>query len=204
MSSPASPAFKKRSPLRPAEAPGVVKQNVLQATINLLDAHGRKGATARAICREAGIGAPVIYHYFGDLEGLYRAAIEEAFREVAECYQRSAETKGALQGIRDSWAQFTAFAYNKPRMCRIVIEHTLEGAPPTGIARTLRAIARDITALGAAGRLNYPPETATQMLWAGALGAVGFIAMEQPVRPEPAIQLAVLEALLAAIFTPIC
>lgn len=171
--------------------------------MRLLNAVGRQGTTARAICAEAGVGAPVIYHHYGDLNGLYKAAIDESFRQVAACYKRSAKAKGPLQGIRDSWSLFMLFAYEKPRMCRIVIEQTLAGDPPRAVERTLQSIAHDIALMDAKDELNYSPEAVSQMLWVGALGAVGFISTEQGrhKRPDPQIQESVLEAILAALFS---
>lgn len=187
---------------RPTETPGLVKKNLLQITIKLLNAVGRQGATARAICTEAGVGAPVIYHHYGDLNGLYQAAIEESFRQVASCYKLSAKAKGPLQGIRDSWALFMHFAYDQPRMCRIVIEQILAGDPPRAVERTLHNISKDIAEMEAAGNLNYSPDMVSKMLWVGALGSVGFIATERGrrKRPDPVIHESVLEAILARMF----
>lgn len=42
---------------RPTETVGQVKKDLLAVTIRLLNTSGRKGATARAICNEAGVGA---------------------------------------------------------------------------------------------------------------------------------------------------
>lgn len=188
---------------RPTDSPGLVKKNLLQITIKLLNSVGRQGTTARAICAEAGVGAPVIYHHYGDLNGLYQAAIEESFRQVASCYKHSAKTKGPLQGIRDSWALFMHFAYEQPRMCRIVIEQILAGDPPRAVERTLQNIAKDIALMAADGNLNFSPDAISKMLWVGALGSVGFIATERgrKKRPDPAIHESVLEAILAQLFT---
>lgn len=181
---------------------GQVKKDLLAITIRLLNERGRKGATARAICKEAGVGAPVIYHHYGDLAGLYKAAIDESFRLIATRYTRSAETKGPVQGIRDSWALCMRFAYKQPRMCRIVIEHTLAGEPPYAVVSTLQNIARDIAGLEAEGRLNYSAEAAFQMLWVGALGSSAFISTEREngKQAAPSIQASVLDAILNDLF----
>jgi len=187
---------------RPVGTAGHVKHDLLTATIRLLNTSGAKGATSRAICEAAGVGAPVLYHHYGDLNGLYQAAIDESFRTVAACYTRSARIKGPLQGIRDSWNLFMHFAYEQPRMCRIVIEHILEGEPPRAVASTLQHIARDIAALHAEQRLKYSPQVVSQMLWFGALGAVAAIstARADEAPPDQAIHRSILEAILAALF----
>lgn len=187
---------------RPTASPGQVKKDLLSITVRLLNTVGRKGATARAICKAAGVGAPVIYYHYGDLNGLHQAAIEESFRSIASCYRRSTKAKGPLQGIRDAWALFMHFAHEEPRMCRIMIEQILAGDPPKAIARTLRSISKDIASLDAAGRLNFSPETVSQMLWVAAFGAVGFISTERSNGREPApeIQEAVLKVMLNALF----
>lgn len=187
---------------RPADAEdGRVKQELLKATRRLLSTLGREGATARAICQEVGVGAPAMYHHYGDLTGLHKAAIDETFRLVATTYRRSTKTKGPLQGIRDGWAMFVHFAREEPRMCRIVIQHILAGDPPKAVEGTLRNVAKDLASLDEQKALSCSPEVASQLLWAGALGAVCFESIDRTSAGavNPVIQQGLLEAVLSAI-----
>lgn len=171
--------------------------------MHLLSTRGREGATARSICAEVGVGAPAIYHHYGDLAGLHKAAIDETFRQVAAAYRRSSKTEGPLQGIRDSWALFMHIAHEEPRICRIVIEHILVGEAPRAVTSNLRNIAKDLASLKALGTLRYSPEFAAQLLWVGAIGSVCFTATERKTESldYPVIQESMVELILDSLFT---
>jgi AcrR family transcriptional regulator len=188
---------------RPIETAGRVKKDLLKVAIRLLSTLGREGATARAICNQARVGAPAMYHHYGDLNGLHQAAVNESFRMVAASYRRSARTKGPLQGIRDGWQTFMNFAIEEPRMCRIVIQKILIGEPPLAVASTLENVAKDMAMLKAQGIMSCSPEFAVELLWSGALGAACFTSIERgdvkkdvDLRKAQAIQQAMLDALL--------
>lgn len=170
--------------------------------MHLLSTLGREGATSRAICAEVGVGAPAIYHHYGDLAGLHKAAIDETFRRVAATYRRSAKAKGPLQGIRDSWTLFMHFAHEEPRMCRVVIQQILAGEPPRAVDGTLRSVARDLANLKVQGRLLYSPDYAAQLLWMAALGALSFTATEQQqdAKTYPVLQESMVELVLNSLF----
>ncbi|MDH6422491.1 TetR/AcrR family transcriptional regulator [Aurantimicrobium minutum] len=50
------------------------RENLLSATIEVIDLHGVKGVRVRDIAARAGVKEPSVYHYFGSRDGL----IEEA------------------------------------------------------------------------------------------------------------------------------
>lgn len=193
-----------RKPLkssRPVVNERVVKRDLLNAAVRLMSAHGRKAATARTICSEAGVGAPALYHHYGDLAGLHKAAIDESFRQVAATYRRTTKTRGPLQGILDSWALLIQFAHEEPLMCRTVVQHILAGEPPRAVAGLLGSLAKDLTSLEAQGALNYSGEFTAQLLWASALGSVCFtIEQGNSKRSYPAIQKSMVRAILKLLF----
>ncbi|MDP2005325.1 MAG: TetR/AcrR family transcriptional regulator [Rubrivivax sp.] len=182
--------------------PPSVKQALLDSAVRLLGAQGPSGATARAVCAEVGVGAPALYHHYGDLPSLHRAAVNAAFDRVAVCYRPRSARRDALQSVRDSWALFMQFAAEQPTLCRLVVQQVASGdAPPSVVAAYTRMVA-DLGELRAQGRLARPPADAAQMLWAAALGAAVLVACAaQDDRLDPNLNLPVLEALLAALLT---
>lgn len=161
-----------------------VKTRLVEVARYLLSTEGREGASSRAICALAGVGAPTIYHYFGDLTGLHRAAIDETYEQVADAYLRGVEEGGPQQGLRNGWGAFNHFAHQEPLMCRIVIQQILAGEPPATVAETLRTVENDLTRLYAEGILNCPAHEAVQLLWIGTLGTACFISSEKNDAPE--------------------
>jgi AcrR family transcriptional regulator len=169
--------------------------------MRLLSSVGREGATSRAICAEVGVSAPTMYHHYGDLVGLHKAAIDETYVQVAEAYRRGAKEKGPLQGLRAGWATFNHFARQEPRMCRIVIEHILAGEPPSMVASTLTAVTEDLAKLHAQGLLNFSPYVAVQLLWMATLGSVCFTASEGSDKAlYPSLQKSMIDMILQSMF----
>lgn len=184
------------------DAEGYAKKALLKAAMRLLSALGREGATSRAICAEVGVGAPTMYHYYGDLAGLHRAAIDETYLKVAEAYQRGAKEKGPQQGLRNGWGAFNHFAHEEPRMCRIVIQQIMAGQPPALVGSTLRLVENDLAQLYDKGLLNYSPHEAVQLLWMGTLGTACFTATEQQEDGEfyPRLQQSMIDIVLDGLF----
>lgn len=197
---------KQTSSGRPVEAARSVKKDLLLAAIRLLSSSGREGATARAICSEAQVGAPAMYHHYGDLQGMHQAAVDETFRIISLAYRRGTIAKGPLQGIRNGWMMFMKFANEEPRLCRIVIEQMLAGKPPRAVASTLKKIERDMESMKEQGTLNGRADEAVQLLWSAALGAACLASIEsgdagpgQRLSQNQATQQRMLEAILASL-----
>lgn len=183
---------------------GDVKRDLLHAARQLLSSEGREGATMRAICALAGVTPPTLYHYYGDLEGLHKAAIDETYLEVAAAYHGGAEERGALKGIRDGWATFLEFAHSEPNMCRIVIQYIMAGSPPSMVSETLEGLAEDLNQFHSRGLLKLCPKDTAQLLWMIALGALTYAVSKDSVvlegSEEPGLQKALLEITLEALF----
>ncbi|WP_193072108.1 TetR/AcrR family transcriptional regulator [Pseudomonas sp. FME51] len=179
-----------------------VRQRLVQATRHLLSIEGRDGASSRAICALAGVGAPTIYHYFGDLDGLHRAAIDETYEQVAEAYLQGTRERGPQQGLRNGWGAFNQFARQEPLMCRLVIQHILAGDPPMAVAETLATVEADLSRLYNEGVLSCPAHEAVQLLWIGTLGTACFTASgsNREDQPNPDFQEKMVSLVLDALF----
>lgn len=178
------------------------RDRLVRAARHLLSTEGREGASSRAICALAEVGAPTIYHYFGDLDGLHRAAIDETYEQVAEAYLTGSRELGAREGLKNGWGAFNHFAYQEPLMCRLVIQHILAGEPPAKVAETLAAVEEDLTKLYDTGYLSCPAPEAVRLLWTGTLGTVCFIASESASNPAatPVAQERMVNLVLANLF----
>ena len=178
-----------------------VKDALLESAMRLLAAHGRDGATTRAICAEVGVGAPTLYHHYGDLNGLHQAAIQQAFTAVSACYRPRAEGSDPLQSVRDSWSMLMKFAQEHPRMCRLVIQQTINRETQPGVSTIYDSIVSDLNELYQEGTMVMAPATAAYMFWAGAIGAAALLAHGEQGKPvDDSVAQVMLEALLAALF----
>jgi len=64
-----------------ARNPGRTRERILSAALQEFAANGFAGARVDAIARRAAINKRMLYHYFGDKEGLFRAVLR---RKIAE------------------------------------------------------------------------------------------------------------------------
>lgn len=60
----------------------VTRQRILQAAIKEFAAEGYSGARVDAICKRARSNPRMIYHYFGDKDGLYGTVLEHVLGEL--------------------------------------------------------------------------------------------------------------------------
>lgn len=180
-----------------------VKKRLLKVARHLLSTAGREAASSRAICALAGVQAPTLYHHFGDLSGLHRAAIDQTYEQVAMAYLEGAKEGGPRQGLRNGWGAFNYFAHQEPIMCRIVIQQVLAGQPPAAVAETLRTVEEDLSHLYDEGSLVCPPHEAVQLLWIGTLGTACFTSsdMNEDRNQYPALQEKMVSLILNALFS---
>jgi AcrR family transcriptional regulator len=64
-----------------ARNPGRTRERILSAALKEFAAHGFAGARVDVIARHAEINKRMLYHYFGDKEGLFRAVLRRKISE---------------------------------------------------------------------------------------------------------------------------
>lgn len=118
----AAPAKPKRS-----RDPVKSKQTILRTAIAEFCQHGFSGARVERIATKSKSNMRMIYHYFGDKEGLYLAVLESAYTRI-----RSEEGKLDLSGAEPIEGMrtlirftFDFFAANKDVLALINSENTL-------------------------------------------------------------------------------
>lgn len=154
------------------------RRRLLKAARTLLSTVGPQGATARAICDAAGVRAPTLYYYFGDLPRLHRAAVNASFLEIMAGYRRLSRSSGAVAAVQQAWHAFLHFARAEPLMARLLIQSVIAGHMPPALHLTLTRLRGDMDKLAASGDLSVPPSVAVGMLWTASVGAVSLASGE--------------------------
>ena len=72
-----------RRPHRPARDPQRTQERILKAALREFAAKGFAGARVDAIARRARINKRMLYHYFGNKDGLFREILRRKIREHA-------------------------------------------------------------------------------------------------------------------------
>lgn len=162
---------KKRHPAAAGAGEEHARLRLLRAARVLLSEFGTKGATARAICAQAGVRAPTLYYYFDDLTRLHAAAVNASFVEVMAGYRQRSRSSGTLDGIRLAWETLVRFGSAEPLMARLVIQYVLDGNPPAALRLTLARLGRDLRDMELRRKLKVPADDAVTILWTAAIGA---------------------------------
>lgn len=177
-----------------------VRQDLLNAAGKLLSQGGHEAASARAICAKVGVRSPTLYHYYGDVQSLHRAAIDSAFERLSKRYRAICPEEHPVEAIRSRWQLFMFFAKQEPELTRIVVQQTMLGVTPSFVGREFAALVAALEQLRSGTGTMLSPEVGAQMLWSGAIGAASLLASKPSARKiGTAASDAILDALLAAI-----
>jgi len=134
-------------------------QGIVEAALETLRDEGFAGATSRAIARRGGFNQALVFYYFGSLEGLLLAALEQASEERLARYRAAVAEIHSLDALipvmADLWeqdkasghvrviSQMIAGAVNRPELTERVaalMQPWVELAEET-VQRVLPAIA---------------------------------------------------------------
>jgi AcrR family transcriptional regulator len=91
--------------------PGRTRAAILEAATAEFTAKGLGGARVDEIARRSGVNKRMLYHSFGDKEGLYLAVLEEAYRSIRSA-ERGLElaskdpTEGMCELVLFTWRYF--------------------------------------------------------------------------------------------------
>ena len=107
-----------------------MRDQIFSAARNVLRNHGPSKATARAICDAAGVKAPTLYHYFGDLDRLHQEVVRAAFAECISRNDLSAREDKGLDGLRQAWDDWIRFCKQEPTLFAIIVRQMLSNSIP--------------------------------------------------------------------------
>lgn len=86
-----------KSAVEPETATSATRGTILAAATPLFASSGIQGTTIRQVAAAARVNSQLIYYYFGNKEGLFRAVLECAAGRVADLLARAAVSDGLPQ-----------------------------------------------------------------------------------------------------------
>jgi len=89
--------------------PAITKRSILDAALEEFSTYGLGGARVDRIAERAGANKRMLYHYFGNKDALFLAALEEAYADI-----RSAERELELETVNpiDSIRRLVTFTWD--------------------------------------------------------------------------------------------
>lgn len=104
------------------------KRRILEAALKEFSDKGRDGARIEAIAQRASVSKPMLYNYFGDKEGLYEAALREAYVQIREGERELQIADMAPEDAVRELVRFTLDHFvSKPWFIRMLNTENLEG-----------------------------------------------------------------------------
>ena len=95
---------------------------LLRAAESLLERGGPDAVTTRAVCDAAKVGAPTLYHHYGDKNGLLDALVAKGVKTFLKRKQAVADTVDARADLVSGWQDFIGFALERPQLFRLMVQ----------------------------------------------------------------------------------
>jgi AcrR family transcriptional regulator len=81
----------------PSESDEGVRSRLLHAAVRVFDRKGYHAASVREVAELAGVTKPTLYYHFGSKEGVLRAVLDQAKRQMLVVAQRAVERPGTAR-----------------------------------------------------------------------------------------------------------
>jgi TetR/AcrR family transcriptional regulator len=119
VSRPRSPKPRVRDPIR-------TKQSLLTAGIRLFASRGYHGVAVDEIVAAAGCNKRMLYHYFGDKEGLYAAVLQAVYARLEKVeMQPIAQDAATADVVREIMARYFDFLSHDPEFVNLLLWENL-------------------------------------------------------------------------------
>lgn len=174
------------------------RSRLLDAATLLIKEKGPNGTSVRAICSLAGVHPPILYHHFGDLNGLYSAVMEAVCAAYAPGHS---EFSQPLARIDDVWNRVLLVARHEPEIINLMNRQLGTGQVPEQLRQNYEQLATAFEQLAKTTRLRVTPRIAAHVYWAGAQGlAILIVASHHGIAFPDGAEDVTKKALLESIF----
>jgi AcrR family transcriptional regulator len=143
------------------------RERILQAAGRLLAESGGAPVSTRAVCAAAGVGAPTLYHHFGDKDGLLDAVVTYGFDRYLSAKRARRTTGDPVEDLRGGWDAHVEFGLAQPAFYTLMYGTGRRAGASEEAYRILLSMTE---AVARAGRLRVPVKTAAHMIHAASVG----------------------------------
>jgi AcrR family transcriptional regulator len=173
------------------------RERILQAAARLLAESGGAPVSTRAVCAAAGVGAPTLYHHFGDKDGLLDAVVAYGFERYLAEKRARPSTGDPVEDLRLGWDAHVEFGLGQPAFYALMYAGGRRaGAASEEAGRILLGMTEEVAR---AGRLRVPVKTAASMIHAASMGVT--LALIASGGDDQELSARTREAVLAAVTT---
>jgi AcrR family transcriptional regulator len=128
--------------------PRDTRRLLLNAAAQEFAFRGAHGARVHAIVKRSGVNERMIYHHFGNKEGLYRAVLADQWADMADAWRPALSQISRVDPRRGLKLAFTALFerfVERPLMIPLVIQESMTGwkhLPPASLSKVPREVRR--------------------------------------------------------------
>ncbi|MBM0276286.1 helix-turn-helix transcriptional regulator [Micromonospora sp. STR1s_6] len=169
----------------------------MDVTIDLLERGGRDAVTTRAVAEAAGLQAPALYRLFGDKEALLDAVAEYGFTRFLAAKHVDPDPQDPVRELRVRWDTAVEFGLANPALYALMYAEPARSAIASRLG--LGLLMNRIRRLAVAGRLRVDENLAAQIIHATARGAVLTWLSLPDAERNPALLVALREAMISAV-----
>lgn len=146
------------------------RERLLAAAADLIAASPGQDVPLRAICDQAGVKLPTLYHFFGSKEGMLDAVIEHGFDLYLGVKQGHESSGDPIQDIRDGWDAHVRFGLDNPGFYALMYGQVTPGRQPHAQRRPTEILLGITRAAARQGRLVVSAEQAGHHVLAANIG----------------------------------
>ncbi|MEW1839271.1 TetR/AcrR family transcriptional regulator [Nonomuraea angiospora] len=175
------------------------RRRIIDVAIDLLERGGRDAVTTRAVADAAGLQPPALYRLFSDKEGLLDAVAEHGFIRFLAAKHLDPDPQDPIKELRASWDIAVEFGLANPALYALMYAEPARST--TAFRAGLEHLKERIRRLALTGLLRVEENLAAQIIHATARGAVlTWLSLPESQR-NPALLLALREAMITAVTT---
>lgn len=176
------------------------RDRIVRAAARLLTEANGEPVSTRAVCNAAGVGAPTLYHHFGDKQGLFDAVAAYGFEEYLASKRAQGTTGDPVEDLRRGWDLHVEYGVTHPAFYTLMYGTSRTPAAAEEANAILLGL---IEGIARAGRLRVPVETAARVIHSAGVGVtLTLIASTAGEEADRETSVRTREAVLAAVTVP--
>lgn len=176
-----------------------VRARILTATSELIERHGPRAASTRAISSAAAVQAPTIYRLFGDKQGLLDAVLSRGFEQYLATKVPETDTDDPIDDLRCGWDNHIDFALAHPSLYSLMYSDHEPGVRSPAAAAAWELLAALVHRIAGDGRLGISEQHATRLVHATGSGIALTLIASHPDERDLALSSIAREATITAI-----
>lgn len=177
------------------------RARILEVAADLVAESPNGDVSTRAVCEAAQVGAPALYRYFGDKEGLLSAVVDHGFDKYLATKRQHRAGADPIEDLRDGWDSHVEFALRNPNLYRLMNSPAMRTTPAAAL-ESHQILTRDLERAAALGKLRLAPELAAQIVMSANVGVALMLVARPSTFTDKSTSWRVRDAVHASIFTP--